>query len=836
MGDYTLEFMAAANRGAVALPDLPGTLLDAVLNLAGTDIRTPKLRNAPGIRQGVAGNFAPDGPLKDATKFAGEVVGGSVVPMAATAKLADRLGKATSGIASTAPRFIGKGAAAPVLAGKIPTVTAGAVKAPSLGVIQSAAASPSAFLTKEATATALFAAGGGTGAALTENDPLASMAFGLAAATLPGRAGLANTAISRVKETGKQVFSKKAARGRAIALIREHADDFDVAVSTLDKNLKSGKQGTLAQLTDDKGIAALEKHTAAAAADDFGARVSISDAKVEKGIINGLDEIIDASSRGAAQSHIASRVRSAKHNVQQVLDKHVSKVKSVVSASDSGMDIQDAGRIISTERDSALKTIKDMEIAAYRRVPKDIRIATQPIKQVVKDVNAGMTATNRRSAMPEIKKELALVKAIDGNVSPQELVDLRSAIGTTLRDREFTNGGARHMLNEIQGSIKKVLDSGEAGAAYKAAAAITNRKHSLFYDGPYAKAIMSKSPETAGRGLLSASAIGEGGGLADDLVGIATETGINLAKSTDDLYRVGFFSSAKNADGTINQNAAAQFAKKHASYLRRNPELLKEFQDIEALQRTATKFKTATDNGVRAIEKGRSALYSAHESPVKAVDMALRSKNTNASVASLVREAKRDSSGAALNGLKRDFMDHFLSKMTRVNASGETVLNKSFGSEFAKNKQSLSQVLSPDELKSVASFIDDARRLFIRDSVIAVKGSVPQDVIVNSLGRIAGAKIGAQVGVTPLISAGIGRNLADKVFSKIPQTKALSMMEDLMLNPQNGADFADHLARATTVAERRSALNAWVIASGANAITGEEVTDDDLSDLGFPLP
>jgi hypothetical protein len=177
MGDYTLEFMAAANRGAVALPDLPGTLLDAVLNLAGTDIRTPKLRNAPGIRQGVAGNFAPDGPLKDATKFAGEVVGGSVVPMAATAKLADRLGKATSGIASTAPRFIGKGAAAPVLAGKIPTVTAGAVKAPSLGVIQSAAASPSAFLTKEATATALFAAGGGTGAALTENDPLASMSF-----------------------------------------------------------------------------------------------------------------------------------------------------------------------------------------------------------------------------------------------------------------------------------------------------------------------------------------------------------------------------------------------------------------------------------------------------------------------------------------------------------------------------------------------------------------------------------------------------------------------------------------------------------------------------------
>ncbi len=71
--DTVLEAMAAVNRGAIDLADMPATLANAVLQVAGSDTRVPFLRDVPFVSEATRGEFMEPGLARDAVRFYGEV-------------------------------------------------------------------------------------------------------------------------------------------------------------------------------------------------------------------------------------------------------------------------------------------------------------------------------------------------------------------------------------------------------------------------------------------------------------------------------------------------------------------------------------------------------------------------------------------------------------------------------------------------------------------------------------------------------------------------------------------------------------------------------------------
>lgn len=72
--DTALEFMAGVNRGALSLFDIPSDIANAVLELSGSDVRAPTLREQELISQGISGGFLQDPTARQAVGMLGEFV------------------------------------------------------------------------------------------------------------------------------------------------------------------------------------------------------------------------------------------------------------------------------------------------------------------------------------------------------------------------------------------------------------------------------------------------------------------------------------------------------------------------------------------------------------------------------------------------------------------------------------------------------------------------------------------------------------------------------------------------------------------------------------------
>ena len=116
-------------------------------------------------------------------------------------------------------------------------------------------------------------------------------------------------------------------------------------------------------------------------------------------------------------------------------------------------------------------------------------------------------------------------------------------------------------------------------------------------------------------------------------------------------------------------------------------------------------------------------------------------------------------------------------------------------------------------MQKIFSLIDS---VLIRYRASTTKFDDTNPMLPQVLGQIGGARLGAQFGTTPLIAAGLGRKISEKYLSKLPTTKALGLVEDMILNPSNFAKYYDDVSKAKTAEEVSRALNAWIISAGVS--------------------
>ena len=89
--DTALEFMSGVNRGALSLFDIPSDIANAVLELSGSEVRAPTLREQELISQGISGGFLQNPLAAQAVGMIGEFVAPAPAVAAKAETLADAL-------------------------------------------------------------------------------------------------------------------------------------------------------------------------------------------------------------------------------------------------------------------------------------------------------------------------------------------------------------------------------------------------------------------------------------------------------------------------------------------------------------------------------------------------------------------------------------------------------------------------------------------------------------------------------------------------------------------------------------------------------------------------
>lgn len=102
--DVVLEAMAAVNRGAVDIADLPATLANAVFSLAGSETRVPLIAEQDVVKEGIVGGFMEEGLPRDIIRAGGEIVA-PAPPIVAAGKQASQAFKKADDLATQAQRF-----------------------------------------------------------------------------------------------------------------------------------------------------------------------------------------------------------------------------------------------------------------------------------------------------------------------------------------------------------------------------------------------------------------------------------------------------------------------------------------------------------------------------------------------------------------------------------------------------------------------------------------------------------------------------------------------------------------------------------------------------------
>jgi hypothetical protein len=206
-------------------------------------------------------------------------------------------------------------------------------------------------------------------------------------------------------------------------------------------------------------------------------------------------------------------------------------------------------------------------------------------------------------------------------------------------------------------------------------------------------------------------------------------------------------------------------------------------------------------------------------------------------MAEIIRQAGRDNTGEALQGLKTAFGDYLLQQASTRTATttGDFIvsgasLKRLLGQD--KISRMAQELFSPDELKRLDEIVSIAGKL---EKAVAAKArpeGVIADrpaVIMQALAGIVGAQLGRQTakatGGGTVQTPGIFANLFRNALAKRVQDPARRLIFDAIQDK----DLFAALLRGNTKADQKfvkQQLNAWLVSIGAEQLEDSEFGPD----------
>lgn len=230
------------------------------------------------------------------------------------------------------------------------------------------------------------------------------------------------------------------------------------AITNTPREIVPGSSPTTFQLTGDMGLGGLER---AVAAKNPGA---FNDVRADQNAAR-LDALSNVQAEGhpeAVSSFFRDQLDQLDKDTQAAHDAAATTARSATEGVGGGQPADVYGAQTQTALQSKLDDIKSNETALWKSVDPDRSMITvaSPVKQVFKNVYGDLTPEASIGLAP-VEKQISDVVAGYGQTLPlQNLVDLRSAVSSAMRDMKSPlqpNAQAYGRLSQLRGGIENAI-------------------------------------------------------------------------------------------------------------------------------------------------------------------------------------------------------------------------------------------------------------------------------------------------------------------------------------------------------------------------------------------
>tara|TARA_R110001606_G_scaffold87575_2_gene197523 strand:+ start:1009 stop:3873 length:2865 start_codon:yes stop_codon:yes gene_type:complete len=676
---------------------------------------------------------------------------------------------------------------------------------------------------------------------LSDGSPLAEAAgaIGLPIAALIGaRSG---AGLYSLFKTSKDLVGKKAVTESAIDQMATHSTDFKKSVLTTKKNLAEGKTGDLGVLSEDPGLMSFVKLMRSKGSPSktqarFSTQAIELDEKSSRQLLTDLQNVTDETADTFFSDFVKGREQGLAKAIQGQADNARLEAKSAMERAGTTLELSpdEAAQIATKQADQAAEAATTGLNKLWDAVPDSFVNRANVEKAAKSFLN--------RAALDTDQEVIAAGKTLDpyfkallntaqkGRVPAREIIKFRSnmlQVTRNLKAKNESNSALQKLADDAQEQILGVLENSKASVAYRRAADETKKVHDIFKRGD----IDFTDTQTIGKRMLG---LGEGGAERVDQIAKAAGYNEGLIGAADDYVRAAFANSAiKN--GVVVPKSAETFLKKHQSYLAQpqNRQLRAELEDAAFTQKATDTLIAKQSQFTSERAKAAFNTFSELADPVRAVQSVLRNKQPRKAMSLLVRQAAKDPTGDALEGLRRTFVKTLIQK-----ASGQKVgVSEILEGKVEKLKgttayDDMKPVLndlfgdSPEQLKVIDDVFSQIKNIQRASSAPAAADSVVERVAFDSMLQYIGIRAAPIVskgsGAGALSIAGKASSIMKKLFSERPKQQAYQIIEELMVNPEKYAKAAAAVANARDEVEMVRAATGFLDSFTNPALYSEE--------------
>ena len=391
--------------------------------------------------------------------------------------------------------------------------------------------------------------------------------------------------------------------------------------------------------------------------------------------------------------------------------------------------------------------------------------------------------------------------------SIEDFIDIRSSINHTLRNLENgaqPNGKQLLLAKILTDRLYKLLESSSGSEAYKLANSYT-KKGSEIFDNPVIKFDTS---EEIGATFGSRSVVqGDDGAAKIDQLLKAEGYEPGIVGATEDYIFTSFVKSVA-PDGVVHPTSARKFLddKAYGPVLRRFPELRAKLERVAETGESAEVSMKALEQRRAENQNSAAGLWLDSVDTKRSIDSLIRGtvRSPIDAIDELVAQVSRDPSGQALPGLRRMFIDRAM----------EDGITTSFATR-KKLMPVMRRLFDEDQVKLMEDVFTDVDRIVARSKIPPTIDNYQISLLMSTVGKVTGAKVGAQFGQSPLIMANVGGKLFESVIKKLDIDIVNNMTEELLLNPKRFAEYQGKIDEIQTVNEAVSMLQQWLLLTNA---------------------
>jgi hypothetical protein len=515
---------------------------------------------------------------------------------------------------------------------------------------------------------------------------------------------------------------------------------------------------------------------------------------------------------------------------------------------------EDASRIVREEFDKAYDVARRQENDLWSSIPQDVQVETAPLfERFAALVNK--TPVTGQDDIPRYAREFlgyGETKQLDATVTPATLQRLRSRLlemeRLAYREGRRTEGST---IGQIADDVLETMNSiPDMPGPYAVARDFTRRLNQTFREGPTRP--LTRTEDSASyipEELTLSRLIGQGGvqgGVAESALRAATSDPRNIGagqnevvqNAVQDYLTRSLRNRAVTAEGRLKPEAAESWMRSNEALLEQYPQLRETVTNALEAQ-TRARGAEARQIGVsRNLENPRETAIARflEGNPNDAVTRIFRADNPVEAATSLRRSAARDSSGAALAGLRGAFVDNVLASSRQTGPNGEvfrgsTILEMLNG---PKQRAVFEAVFSPEELNRLRQIGTEFTALErARGDLPDVGGVVvaSQNRLINRIAQLGGAAIGRKLsqvtGTGNIQTPAIASSALNNFVTNLGSDRAERLISRAVTDPDPTL-FAALMRDSRTPRQQDEAvrrLQGWLAGPAGRALFEEESAD-----------